>query len=84
MSEASNRNARCHCGSGKKFKNCHGAAPAGAGRRKLPLGYLLVGAAILAVAAFALMRQSGGGTGPGSAPPGKVWSVEHGPWHDAP
>jgi uncharacterized protein YecA (UPF0149 family) len=84
MSDAPNRNARCHCGSGKKFKNCHGAAPVGGGGRKLPVGYILVGAAILAVAAFALMKQTGVTTPPGAAPPGKVWSAEHGHWHDAP
>lgn len=84
MTDTLNRNARCHCGSGKKYKNCHGAAPAGRSARKIPIGYLLAGAAVLAVVVFALMNQSGVTTPPGSAPPGKVWSAEHGHWHDAP
>jgi hypothetical protein len=85
MADTPNRNARCHCGSGKKYKNCHGAAAAGSGSgRKLPVGYILVGAAVVAVVIFAVMRQTGGSTGPGAAPPGKVWSAEHGHWHDAP
>jgi hypothetical protein len=84
MTENMNRNARCHCGSGKKFKNCHGAAPASGSGRKIPVGYVLIGAAIAAVALFAFLNQSGSTTPPGAAPPGKVWSEEHNHWHDAP
>ena len=83
MSDSNSRNARCHCGSGKKFKNCHGAAPS-APRRRFPLGYLLAGLAAIAVVAMILLNQTGATTPPGAAPPGKVWSEEHGHWHDAP
>ena len=83
MADTAQRNARCHCGSGKKYKNCHGAAPASSGRR-IPVGYLLIGAVVIAVAVFAMLKQTGGSAAPGAAPPGKVWSAEHGHWHDAP
>jgi uncharacterized protein YecA (UPF0149 family) len=83
MTKVQDRNARCHCGSGKKYKNCHGAENAGPGR-KIPMGYVIGGVAVLAVAGFILLRQTGGSKSPGGAPPGKVWSAEHGHWHDAP
>jgi len=78
MAKDIDRNARCHCGSGKKYKNCHGAEKAASGR-KIPMGYVLAALAILAVVAVYVVRQSGP-----TAPPGKVWSAEHGHWHDAP
>jgi hypothetical protein len=84
MSGEPNRNARCHCGSGKKFKNCHGAAQVTGSGRKIPLGYILMGAVAAAVAVFVFLKQSGSTTPPGAAPPGKVWSEEHNHWHDAP
>ena len=28
--ESASRNARCHCGSGRRYKECHGALAAGA------------------------------------------------------
>ena len=79
-----NRNARCHCGSGKKFKNCHGAVATATGR-KFPVGYVVAGVVLLAAlfAIYTNITSSGSGQ-PGQAPPGKVWSVEHGHWHDAP
>ena len=83
MAHETNRNARCHCGSGKKFKNCHGAEQLTSGR-KIPMGYVLGGIVVLVVAAFIVLRQTGATTPPGAAPPGKVWSEEHGHWHDAP
>lgn len=78
-----NRNARCHCGSGKKYKNCHGAA-VGAPPRRIPVGLLLGGLAVAVVVLFIVLNQTGATTPPGAAPPGKVWSEEHGHWHDAP
>ena len=83
MTKVQDRNARCHCGSGKKFKNCHGAESSGSGRR-IPTGYWIAGVALLAVAAFILLRQVDKPAAPGAAPAGKVWSEEHGHWHDAP
>jgi hypothetical protein len=83
MNQSVNRNARCHCGSGKKFKNCHGAEVSSAPSRKFPLGYVILGVIVLAAAFIIYTNQAGGGSQqPGQAPPGKVWSVEHGHWHD--
>jgi uncharacterized protein YecA (UPF0149 family) len=85
MSGTMNRNARCHCGSGKKYKNCHGMAENNiAPRRRIPMGYVLAAIAALAIAAMYVSRQMGATAPPGAAPPGKVWSEEHGHWHDAP
>jgi hypothetical protein len=78
-----NRNARCHCGSGKKFKNCHGAV-ANAPRRKFPLGYVVAGIVLLAALFAIYTNMNSTSPQPGQAPPGKVWSAEHGHWHDAP
>lgn len=75
------RNEPCHCGSGKKYKNCHGAQSSVSNRT------LLIGGGLIAVALiFWFGRGIIGGSGsgpPGPAPAGKVWSAEHGHWHDA-
>ncbi len=81
MNQSINRNARCHCGSGKKFKNCHGGVASPGPSRKLPLGYIVAGLIVLA-ALFVVYQNQFGGQQPGQAPPGKVWSAEHGHWHD--
>jgi hypothetical protein len=75
------RNEPCHCGSGEKYKNCHGASSSVSNRS------LLIGGGIVAVV-LAMWFGKGiiGGSGdesPGNAPPGKVWSPEHGHFHDA-
>lgn len=87
-----NRNAPCPCGSGKKYKNCHGKTAQGGRSSTIQWIFLLFG--IIAVAAFVMISERspenatqtrGGYTPPpGPAPPGKVWSSEHGHWHDAP
>lgn len=69
------RNDSCPCGSGKKFKQCHGKGRIGSSsgtRIVAPLfGVLLVAGAL-----WAFLGRN--------APQGKVWSEEHGHWHDAP
>jgi hypothetical protein len=75
------RNDPCQCGSGKKYKNCCGAKSS-VGNRTLLIG----GGVVLVALAIWFGRGilGGGGSGPpGPAPPGKVWSTEHGHWHDA-
>lgn len=48
------------------------------------LGVILIVGALIALRAFTSADQSQAGFGPpdGPAPPGKVWSYEHGHWHD--
>ena len=73
------RNEPCPCGSGKKFKQC--CAPKGTQSYRLwNLGLLLLAVVFLAAAAMAVYSTS---TAERVAPPGKVWSDEHGHWHDA-
>ena len=78
------RNDPCHCGSGKKRKNCHG--------QKSPSSkmYLLLGVIVVlaGVVIFSIVADDPSTSNrsftpqPGSAPPGNVWSPEHGHWHD--
>jgi hypothetical protein len=73
------RNAPCPCGSGLKYKACC----AGKGRpgRSRWAGVLVAVAVLggLLVTAVSLLDSDSG-----DAPSGKVWSEEHGHWHDAP
>lgn len=74
------QNATCPCGSGKKYKKCCTTQAAGVESfwSKATLwifGIVLLGGIILVVLAFL--------SDDGAPPPGKVWSPEHGHWHDA-
>jgi hypothetical protein len=80
------RNAPCPCGSGRKYKNCcAGKTPLYKQPRVTGALVALVLLGGLLVAGLALtQRDRGGASGPpGPAPAGKVWSAEHGHWHDA-
>lgn len=88
-------NQPCPCESGLKYKRCCGRPdrPPPVAKRTY---YVLVGLAAVAVAGIvaasvrisllpdetptSLLATSQ----PASAPPGKVWSQEHGHWHNAP
>lgn len=84
------RNEDCPCGSGLKYKNCHGKK---AGSKSIIIP-VVAGLSILGLVALFVMDSgpSGGNifgnkTYPqpaGDPPPGKIWSPEHGHWHDAP
>ncbi|MCI0694819.1 SEC-C domain-containing protein [candidate division KSB1 bacterium] len=86
MKKKIGRNDPCHCGSGEKLKNCHG--------RKSPGGpqwlYLLLGVIVVLAGVVIVIKSDDPSTArrnlsqPGPTPPGKVWSPEHGHWHDAP
>jgi hypothetical protein len=73
------RNDPCPCGSGWKYKQCCAV-------RRTPSQW----AAIISVVAFGLVAVwvVGGvirdAATDGLTPPGKVWSAEHGHWHDVP
>lgn len=80
------RNEPCHCGSGKKYKNCHQQLEEqkkGGKSSRIIKGLVAVGLLLTILITF-LNTQKAGSEAPGSAPEGKVWSDEHGHWHDAP
>lgn len=89
------RNEACHCGSGKKYKNCHqqiDAENGGKNKNLLIAGliafFIIVSAILLFLNAEPSQRTApakapAGTAAPGKAPAGKVWSEEHGHWHDA-
>lgn len=91
------RNDACPCGSGKKYKNCcvNKRSSLPRGLLLLLAAIALIAAAGLLPTLFAdkekkeaafaspLPARRGPVTQPGVAPPGKVWSAEHGHWHDA-
>jgi hypothetical protein len=73
------RNDLCACGSGKKFKKCHGLR----NERRSPVATavaVLVGGMVLAAVVFGFSAY---GRDEGSAAPaaGRTWSPEHGHWH---
>ena len=64
------RNDPCHCGSDKKFKDCHGKANQSDPWKKM----LIYGAIALVLIWFIMDLLSTGESSLSSAPPGKVWS----------
>ncbi len=70
------RNDPCHCGSGKKYKNCHQKSEGKFGKNLI----YIIGTAVIAgiVLVIYLLFFSDTENDP---PPGKVWSPEHGHWH---
>ncbi|MEQ9424254.1 MAG: SEC-C metal-binding domain-containing protein [Cyclobacteriaceae bacterium] len=88
------RNEPCPCGSGKKYKNCHMNAEQNKGgkNKSLIIGGILILLLIIGIfGAYVNSQQAEVDNGrftpgpppPGQAPPGKVWSYDHGHWHDA-
>ena len=89
------RNDPCPCGSGKKYKNCHMNAESSKGgkNKALFIGALFIVFLVIGILGFyfnSSKPETGNSNqftpGPppsGPAPPGKVWSYEHGHWHDA-
>lgn len=88
-----NRNDPCHCGSGEKYKNCHGNESVTRTLTSKPAIFIIAGVLVIALVVTILEDGSSGNQSPqrgsytpqpsGSVPPGKVWSPEHGHWHDA-
>ena len=81
------RNESCHCGSGKKYKNCC----IGEQSRQSSRGAIILVTAVAAVAAAGLIpsllpkkeEAKPVATAPRAPRAAKVWSEEHGHWHDA-
>ena len=76
------RNDPCPCGSGRKYKNCcegQTTTKDALYSKGLPilLGVVLVSVVALIAAAFYSSTPTDGRAG-------RVWSVEHGHWHDDP
>ena len=98
MKKDLNRNDLCYCGSGKKYKNCHMGKPTAekANKSFIIIGALAVIVVMAAISVFFSVQESPQKNNrtttnpvsapvappPGEAPEGKVWSSEHGHWHD--
>jgi len=93
------RNEPCHCGSGKKYKHCHEPTKNTNNNQYAIIGIIAVVILVIIfinsnssnqtvpVTTSPLLNQgrtSNTSKPSGPAPPGKVWSQEHGHWHDAP
>lgn len=93
------RNEPCPCGSGQKYKSCCINKHRQASRGLIYLLIAIAGIAAVGVGATLVDRRNderpaARGTAPvatttpkpqppGPVPAGKVWSAEHGHWHDA-
>ena len=98
MEKKLHRNDLCYCGSGKKYKNCHmnSAKAESTNRSFIIIGALVVLLAIAVLSIYFSLNETPNANNPvnqsnrnapvpappGEAPPGKVWSSEHGHWHD--
>ena len=96
MKNKSGRNDTCQCGSGKKFKNCHGKTIERSSQTWVIVAVIFLfllwflffetkppaEATSYSPAPLIPKKPNLTSTAPGPAPPGKVWSVEHGHWHD--
>jgi hypothetical protein len=69
------RNDLCSCGSGKKFKKCHGVKTANDRQGKMLM--IVVGGALVA----ALAAMAAQVTTERRGDEGRVWSPEHGHYH---
>ena len=95
MKKELRRNDSCHCGSGAKYKNCHAKSES---NKPVPLLFGVV-VLIVAFLFFTdnpasgsknqniskpfIPQKTGKNKLERNAPPGKVWSSEHGHWHDS-
>ena len=72
------RNRSCPCGSGMKYKACCAVKPTRS-QWAIVASVALFGVAAVWVVAGVVRTAI---DGPGEAPSGKVWSDDHGHWHD--
>ena len=98
MNSRLGRNDPCHCGSGKKLKACHEKS-GDKTSQILVMGVIVVlllfwfflfespskeAVATFTPSPFVPQTQAGTPTPSEEVPPGKIWSQEHGHWHDDP
>ena len=93
------RNEICHCGSGKKYKQCHQLRKNNQSTQLLYLAFISMAivttfffgneifkpadtSSSLLPKPFSIENTQTLKRPNGDAPPGKIWSVEHGHWHD--
>ena len=76
------RNDPCPCGSGKKYKQCCEGKAAEKTAFRTKWAAVITGILVVLVAA-GTVASFFAGDGGSDAPAGKVWSNEHGHWHDA-
>ena len=72
------RNDLCHCGSGKKFKRCHGVKSESS--RRSTFLTIVVGGAILAAIAVGIASLSGLANQSSSD---RIWDPAHGHFHNS-
>jgi len=78
MSKKLNRNDPCHCGSGKKYKNCHMKKDQSGISSKTGI----ISMAVVLILGFVLIGIFlSGGNAQEVCPPGTSWSAEHGHCH---
>lgn len=73
MAKKPERNDPCHCGSGKKYKNC--CQKKDNTQTSSKLGMIGIGAAIILGIVLLVMALSGGNSQ--NCPPGTSWSEAH-------
>ncbi|MFU8812142.1 MAG: SEC-C metal-binding domain-containing protein [Balneolaceae bacterium] len=78
MANTPNRNDACHCGSGKKYKNCCLGKDQSGNKSKFAM--IVIGLAVIA-SLFILLLSITSGSGPIDCPPGTVWSDAHNHCH---
>ena len=74
------RNDPCPCGSGQKFKRCCESKE----RKMGSAGRATLVALLCAVIGAIVLGLTTSLRGPENSGPNRVWSVEHGHWHDVP
>jgi hypothetical protein len=73
MAKKLNRNDPCHCGSGKKYKNCH--MDKDNAKTGSKLGMIALAVAVVLGLWFAVMAIQGGSSP--DCPSGTTWSEAH-------
>ena len=74
------RNAKCPCGSGKKYKLCHGKRERPERSRRTNFTIVVAAIGIAAAALFGVAATFSNRAVKDEN--GRVWSPEHGHWHD--